>query len=112
VSSFGDYRLEWFATSDELCRALATLHEWSAQPALHELAGILRTNPGVDFGPRFNVLAFKGGSESGVLSFAFLLQDKKGKVFGLAATFYDPARPIDTDSAVAVLQNAATLLPK
>lgn len=106
----GDARLEWFATPQELCRALATLHAWSAEPGLGQLDTILATNPGGSFGPHLAVVGYKGGSEPGVLAFAWLLRDDHNHLYSVSATFASPFGALDTMAAATVLTDAAQLL--
>ena len=69
--------IEWFASADDLCRALSGLAKLQAVPALSPLGTVLSTNSGgIDLSagtwPR---IWFKGGSEPGVLTLGYLARD-------------------------------------
>ncbi len=79
--------IEWFVTTDELCRVI---HELRAHPA----TGI---NPGLVEKSRWHRVAFKGGSEPGVLNYTLALQKAPASpTYALSATINDPAREVDT----------------
>lgn len=70
--------LEWFATAADICRAQAGLQILAATPAGAPLGQILSRNPGVDVGKTWRYVAFKGGSDSGVLAGSWFLQAPDG----------------------------------
>jgi hypothetical protein len=57
-------------------------------------------------------VAFKGGSEPGVLSFTWLLERADGHDFVLSIVLNDGTHGIDTAGAVTVAQGAVDLLAK
>jgi beta-lactamase family protein len=66
-------RAEWFASPNDVCRALVALDELAATPGLEPVGNVLSTNPGIDVDPdQFEEVFFKGGSEPGVLFGAWL----------------------------------------
>jgi hypothetical protein len=91
--------IEWFATMEDLSRALQWhYHAWN-RPGLEPLVRVLTSNPGVTIDAEtFPVVAFKGGSELGVLTLAWLLRRHDGEVFTLAITMNDAANGIDETS--------------
>jgi beta-lactamase class A len=98
--------LEWFATPLDLCRAHAALHTKGL-----DVRAILSANPGTRFDPRhWSYVAFKGGSEPGVLCFSWLVERHDGRTFAVAAAFRDHAREIDATSALSVVEAAFNLL--
>jgi hypothetical protein len=98
--------IEWFASPLDLCRALATLWERAQQPALEPLATILTANPGVPADDRWEEVAFKGGSEPGLVATAWLMVDEDGRRFALTGAVVDPDEPFDQTRAVLLLAAA------
>ncbi|MGI8414804.1 MAG: serine hydrolase [Nakamurella sp.] len=70
--------LEWYASATDLCRAHAALQAMAATPAGKPVQQILSKNPGVDVGTAWKYVAFKGGSDNGVLGGSGYLQAKDG----------------------------------
>lgn len=104
--------LEWFASADELCSALALLDQTAAEPGFEPVAEALGINPLVrlDDTGRWTRFAAKGGSEPGVLAYAFLLERADdGRVFAFTATMLD-GEQVDQDAAVPVVEGALALL--
>lgn len=103
--------LEWFASTEDLCRAMAALHALAAQPGLEPVAAILAVNPGIPFDPRqWTYVGYKGGSEPGVLNLTWLLERADGRWFVLAITLNDPGRLIPEADAIDLARSAAALL--
>jgi hypothetical protein len=88
-AGIGDLRIEWLFTARELC----TLMDRVADLPL------MSVNPGPAAGRGFRNVAFKGGSEPGVLSLVTSGVTKTGTAICFALTVNDPGHPID-DSAV------------
>lgn len=70
--------LEWYASAVDLCRAHAALQAMAATPAGKPVQQILSKNPGVDVGTGWKYVAYKGGSDTGVLGGSWYLQAKDG----------------------------------
>jgi len=64
--------LEWFGSPADVCRVISALASTS------ETREILAINPGVDAGGRWGYLAFKGGSEPGVLAASWYVESPLG----------------------------------
>ncbi len=104
-------QLEWFASVEDICHAIATLHVWSTEPGLEPTADILSINPGLGFDPEvWPYIGFKGGSELGVLSMNWLLGHADGRTFVVSATVNDTEAPLDEPAAYALLEATAQLL--
>ncbi len=103
--------LEWFASPVDLAEALLYLHETARRPGLAPVRSILARNPGIllDAGT-WRSAAFKGGSEPGVLSLAWLLERRDGRTFALAIVLNDSVHDIDQAAAVALAEGAVGLL--
>ncbi len=89
--------LEWFASPNDLIRAMDWLRRHMDGTAGAELRAILSKNPGIpDAATNWRYVGYKGGSEPGVLTMAFLLQAKDGDWYALAAGVNDPDKDVDT----------------
>lgn len=88
--------LEWFASANDLIRAMDWLRRNSEGPQGAEVRAILSKNPGLPAaaGP-WRYVGFKGGSEPGVMNLTFLLQGKDGAWYAMAGTWNDPAKAVN-----------------
>jgi beta-lactamase class A len=103
--------IEWFASAEDLGRAMAALLGWSRQSGLEPVAEILAINPGLPFDPAtWAYVGYKGGSEPGVLNLTWLLQRADGRTFVMTAGLNDPRASLDETQAFLLLQSAARLL--
>jgi hypothetical protein len=84
--------VEWFASSSDLCRALAYLQERGEQPGMSPVLDALSLEPEIVFDPQvWSYVGYKGGYETGVMSENFLLQRASdGRWFSISAVIYDP----------------------
>ncbi|MXO72204.1 serine hydrolase [Alteraurantiacibacter buctensis] len=92
--------VEWFASG----RDLAAIYRRMADDPV--AAAILAVNPGMDraqFGS-WTSAGYKGGSEPGVLNFAWLLRDPAGAPWVLAMTWNDPAANVSEARLIALAQ--------
>lgn len=104
--------LEWFATPLDLCRVLARLLEASERPGLAPLADILTGNPGVPAtAGRWDQIAFKGGSEPGLITMAWAVTDDAGHRYALTGSVVNPDEAFDPGEAILLLAAARDLLP-
>lgn len=103
--------IEWFATTPELCAVMADLADIGARPEHGALARALRLNPGMAFWRAdWTDVAFKGGSEPGVLNLTWLLTRADGEVFALSLSWNDTEQAVDTTTLLDVAAEAASLL--
>jgi beta-lactamase class A len=106
-------KIEWFASPADLARAIAALVAEASRPGLAPLREILSINPGIAFDhATWPYVAYKGGSEPGVLSTTWYLRRSDGRAFVLSIVLNDRARNISTLDEVEVAQAAADLLAK
>jgi beta-lactamase class A len=103
--------LEWFASPRDLAHALTTLLTDARSPRLAPLRAILATNPGIQLDrSSWHYIAFKGGSEPGVISLTLYLQRRDGHAFVLSIILNDEHKTIDDLAAVSAAQAAIALL--
>jgi hypothetical protein len=93
--------IEWFASADDVCRALAGLDQMETEPGLSQLDPILSTNSGgislsSTTWPR---IWFKGGSEPGVLTLGYLARDQAGTTYAVILLTEDAAQPVQESLA-------------
>jgi beta-lactamase class A len=104
-------RLEWFASAEDLCRAMAALLVMSERPGLEPLREVLAINPGIPFDPNtWTYIGFKGGGEPGVANGTWLLRRADGRWFVLTSGANDPKEPLDGDAGIPLMNDAAALL--
>lgn len=102
--------LEWFASADDLCRAMAWLWRHTADGMLGQAGReILAINPGLRLPEsKWAYIGYKGGSEPGVLNLTFLLQAREsGDWFAVSLSNNNTAAPLDNG---AVMGLAAALI--
>ncbi len=97
--------LEWFASPDDICRAVAGLRQLAARPGLAPLGPILSANKGgIALDPaRWPTVWFKGGSEPGVLTLGYLATNSKGQTFVVVAMLANPTAALPPSATVGLL---------
>jgi beta-lactamase class A len=103
--------LEWFASPQDLCRVHVALQDLARDDGLDPVRSILSINPGEPLDDEWTYVAYKGGSEPGVLTGTWLAERKDGRRFVVAALLENPKGTIDVD-AVAAMSAAFSLLAK
>jgi beta-lactamase class A len=106
--------IEWFASPEDLCKLMALLKAQADTPVTSPLGAILSINPGIpDDKKTFKYVAFKGGSEPGVMNLTWLLQRQSDdKWVFLTVGFNDPVNLIDDAKAAAAAGTAREFLAK
>ena len=103
--------LEWFASPADLCRALVLLMDRAEDAGLAPVAEILTANPGApDEDERWARVAFKGGSEPGLITLAWLLEDADGRRFAITGSVVDPEEAFDPGEAILLMAEARSLI--
>jgi len=75
-------KIEWFASSEDLCRVMATLWTRAQDPRAAPLLAVLAKNPGLPIDATvWPYIGFKGGSEPGVINMTYLLRRDDDKWF-------------------------------
>jgi beta-lactamase class A len=90
-STPGDLRAEWLFSTGELCNLMSRVADLP----------YMTINPGIAEPADFRRIAFKGGSEPGVLSMVTSVVTHSGRTECLAATVNDPARDVDLNAFAA-----------
>jgi hypothetical protein len=103
--------LEWFASPQDLARAMDWLRRNTEEGPAAEARAILGKNSGI--GPvaagAWNYVGFKGGSEPGVISMTFLLQARNGGWYALSGSWNDSAAAVDEGRFVGLMRRAVEL---
>lgn len=103
--------LEWFASANDLVRAMRWLRDATAEGPAAAGRGVLAVNPGLPQpAGTWAYQGFKGGSESGVLNLTFLLRAEDGRWYAVAASWNDPAAPVDQNRLLGLVGRAIQLL--
>ena len=103
--------IEWFATMRDIEHALLWLRDAWARPGLEPVKDIMMANLGVPFDRDiWSQVAFKGGSEPGVLALAWLLERSDGEVFTFALAVNDTTAPLDQEAITLTAGGAVALL--
>ncbi len=104
--------IEWFASSGDLCRALAYLQNHGAQPGMEPVLNALSLEPEIVFDPQvWSYVGYKGGYETGVMSENFLLQRASdGRWFSISAVIFDPNQEINGPGLRDLIVQAAQIL--
>ncbi|MEZ4498039.1 MAG: serine hydrolase [Thermomicrobiales bacterium] len=103
--------IEWFATVRDIEHALLWLRDAWARPGLEPVKDIMMANLGVPFDRDiWSQVAFKGGSEPGVLALGWLLERSDGEVFTFALAVNDPTTPLDQEGITLTAGGAVALL--
>jgi beta-lactamase class A len=103
--------IEWFASPSDLAHAISLLEAESHHQGLSPLRQILAINPGVSLNrTTWPYVAFKGGSEPGVISLTWYLQRHDGRTFVLSIILNDPEHEISAFAVTSVAEAAIDLL--
>ncbi|MEO7731871.1 MAG: hypothetical protein ABIY55_12920, partial [Kofleriaceae bacterium] len=81
-------KLDWFASGEDLCRAMGTLWTRAQNPKAAPLLGILAKNPGLPLDATlWPYIGFKGGAEPGVINMTYLLKRNDDQWFVVTLGF-------------------------
>jgi beta-lactamase family protein/uncharacterized protein len=97
--------LEYFGSASDLCRAYASLAALDRRPGLSPIGRVLSVNDdGLQLDPaQWKTTWFKGGSEPGALSLAYLATTRAGQSYAVTVLAEDPARPLGDDAIPAIV---------
>ena len=104
--------IEWFASPEDLCKLMVSLKAQADATPTAPVGAILSKNPGLtDDKKLYKYIAFKGGSEPGVLNMTWLMQRKiDDKWVFLTVGFNDSGNLIDDMKAVLAVSTARDFL--
>lgn len=92
--------LEWFFSAEELCGMMEEV----------ENLPLMSVNPGLANSNDWQKVAFKGGSEPGVLNLTSWLQGKNGKNYCVVATWNNKNTPLDQSKFFAAYSGVLSFL--
>ena len=100
--------LEYFASATDLCRAYTSLAALARRPGLSPIGQVLSLNDdSLALDPaQWKTTWFKGGSEPGVLTMAYLATTRTGHSYVVTALAENPSQPIDETIAAPVMLSA------
>ena len=100
--------LEYFASASDLCRVYASLAALARQPGLAPIGQVLSLNDdGLQLDPaQWRTTWFKGGSEPGVLTLAFMATTRTGHSYVVTVLAEDPSQPINQATAIPAILSA------
>jgi len=101
--------LEYFASAADICRVYASLAALARRPGLAPIGQVLSLNDdSLALDPaQWQTTWFKGGSEPGVLTMAFLATTRTGRSYVVTALAENPSQSIDETTAIPVMLSAA-----
>ncbi|HEY5946758.1 MAG TPA: serine hydrolase [Kofleriaceae bacterium] len=106
-------QLEWFASADDLCRAMGTLWQRGQQDPAKPLLDVLGKNSGIELDKTtWPYIGFKGGSEPGVINLTWLVRRADDKWFVVVLTANAPAATVDESKVLGIAQGVFELLAK
>lgn len=106
-------RLEWFASAEDLGRAIAWLQPYVASGEMAPVANALSLNPGVPYPPDdWQYVGFKEGYETGLKAMSWLLQRRDGRWFTLIGIIHDERQEINGAGLKTLMDAAVTLLAR
>ena len=100
--------LEYFASASDICRAYASLAGLARRPGLSPIGQVLSLNDnGLQLDPaQWKTTWFKGGSEPGVLTVAYLATTRTGRSYVVTVLAENPSQPIDEATAAPAMLSA------
>ncbi|HLU65126.1 MAG TPA: serine hydrolase [Kofleriaceae bacterium] len=117
LAAAGDWKkpraldLEWFASARDVCEVYAAIGKAAAWKPDSELLQVLGHNPGVPVDREdWPYVAFKGGSEPGVINLSWMARRADGRWFVVVATVNDDGRALDEAAVVRAAGGALALL--
>ncbi|WP_432770220.1 MAG: serine hydrolase [Sphingopyxis sp.] len=103
--------LEWFASPNDIARAMVDLRARQSEPAMAAMA--INNGLGPSAAADWTYLGYKGGSELGVLSMSLLGQRKSdGKWFVVTASWNNPDAAVATETMVGLVTRLLALAAK
>ena len=100
--------LEYFASASDICHAYTSLAALARRPGLSPIGQVISLNDdGLQLDPaQWKTTWFKGGSEPGVLTLAYLATTRTGRSYVVTVLAENPSQPIDETTAIPVILSA------
>ena len=100
--------VEWFASASDICRAYTSLAALARLPGLSPIGQVLSlSDGGLGLDPaQWKATWFKGGSEPGVLTLAYLATTRTGHSYVVTVLAENPSRPINQFAAAPAMLSA------
>jgi Beta-lactamase enzyme family/ORF 12 gene product N-terminal len=100
--------LEYFASASDICRAYTALAALARRPGLSPVGQVLSLNDdGLQLDPgQWKATWFKGGSEPGVLTLAYLATTRTGQSYAVTVLAENPSQPINEATAIPAILSA------
>ena len=100
--------LEYFASASDICRAYTSLAALARRPGLSPIGQVLSLNDnGLQLDPaQWKTTWFKGGSEPGVMTLAYLATTRTGQSYVVTVLAENPAQPLDEATAAPAIVSA------
>lgn len=103
--------VEWFASARELGRTMLELRRLEQRPGMEPLSHALRINDGINLDDRvWPKVAFKGGSEPGVLNLTYLAEDAAGNQWVVSLGWNNSDAMVDDDRMIHIALGIFALL--
>jgi len=105
-------KLEWFASSEDLCRVMGTLWTRAQHAKAAPVLDVLAKNSGLPIDKTvFPYVGYKGGSEPGVLSMTYLLRRNDDRWFVVTMSFNsDEGGAVEEGKIIGVVSGIIELL--
>ncbi len=104
-------KVEWFARTSDLVRAMDWLQNESKNPKAEHLLGVLGINPGLDINRKvWSYVGYKGGSETGVLNMTYLLRHTNGDWYAISASWMRTDAAVELVTFSGLIERAIQLL--
>jgi beta-lactamase class A len=100
--------LEYFASASDICHAYSSLAALARRPGLAPIGQVISLNDdGLQLDPaQWKTTWFKGGSEPGVLTLAYLATTRTGHSYVVTVLAENPSQPIDETAAIPIILSA------
>lgn len=100
--------IEWFAAPSDITGLLKVI-DGLEDPVVQN---ILKVNPIIPPGDalRWSYIGGKGGSEPGVISFAFLTKSKSGNTYAVSGSWNDSQAPVDANKFTVLMNRLLNLI--
>ena len=103
--------VEWFASATELARTMMELRRVERRPNMDALGHALRINDGINLDDQtWPRVAFKGGSEPGVLNLTYLSEDSNGNEWIVSLGWNNTEAMLDDNRLIRIAVGVFALL--